>query len=50
MCPPYWPLVRRPPPSALVKDEFRHALRALGDTDRALEVNTAGRLRPDLVR
>jgi histidinol-phosphatase (PHP family) len=32
------------------EDEFRYALRALANADRALEVNTRGPLRPEIVR
>lgn len=32
------------------EDEFRHTLRVLADSDRALEVNTRGRFHPQIIR
>ncbi len=46
----YWPAGAGPFDPNVFENEFRHALRALADSDRALEVNTRGRLRPEIVR
>ncbi len=46
----YWPAGAGPYDPDTFEDEFRHALRALADSVRALEVNTRGRLRPEIVR
>ena len=46
----YWPAGAGPFDPNAFEDEFRHALRALADSDRALEVNTRRRLRPEIVR
>jgi histidinol-phosphatase (PHP family) len=46
----YWPADAGPFDVHAFEDEFRHALRVLADSGRALEVNTRGALRPDLVR
>jgi histidinol-phosphatase (PHP family) len=45
-----WPAGAGPFDPNAFEDEFRHALRALADSDRALEVNTCRRLRPEIVR
>jgi histidinol-phosphatase (PHP family) len=45
----YWPSSAGSMELRRFEDEFRHALRALADTDRALEVNTAGQLRAEVV-
>jgi histidinol-phosphatase (PHP family) len=46
----YWPEHAEPFDAYAFQDEFRHALRTLADNGRALEVNTAGSLRPEIVR
>jgi histidinol-phosphatase (PHP family) len=46
----YWPAQAEPFDPNAFEDEFRHALRVLADSGRALEVNTAGRLDPEIVR
>jgi histidinol-phosphatase (PHP family) len=46
----YWPESAGPFEVAAFEGEFRHALRVLAGSGRALEVNTRGRLRPELVR
>ena len=38
----YWPAEAGPFDPYAFEDEFRHALRALADSDRALEINTKG--------
>ncbi|WP_327587164.1 PHP domain-containing protein [Nonomuraea sp. NBC_00507] len=46
----YWPAQAGPFDPNAFEDEFRHALRVLADSGRALEVNTRGRLDPEIVR
>ncbi|BCJ78125.1 hypothetical protein CS0771_76690 [Catellatospora sp. IY07-71] len=46
----YWPEQAGPFEPHLFEDEFRHALRALAGGGRVLEVNTGGRLHPEIVR
>ncbi|TMR18639.1 PHP domain-containing protein [Nonomuraea turkmeniaca] len=46
----YWPAGEEPFDPNVFQDEFRHALRVLADSGRALEVNTRGRLHPEIVR
>jgi histidinol-phosphatase (PHP family) len=45
----YWPARAGPFDPYAFEDEFRHALRALAGSGRALEVNTRGPLRPEIV-
>ena len=45
-----WPQEAGPFEPEAFEDEFRHALRALSDAGRALEVNTAGPGHPEVVR
>jgi histidinol-phosphatase (PHP family) len=45
----YWPPDADPFDPKAFEDEFRHALRALADGGRALEVNTRTPLRPEIV-
>jgi len=45
-----WPAEAGPCDPAMFEEEFREVLRALADTSRALEVNTKGPLRPEIVR
>jgi histidinol-phosphatase (PHP family) len=44
-----WPADARPFDPSEFEDDFRHALRALASADRALEVNTRGPMRPEIV-
>jgi histidinol-phosphatase (PHP family) len=46
----YWPTSAGPLRLARFEGEFRHALRAVAGSGRALEVNTSGPLRPEIVR
>ncbi len=46
----YWPEQAGPFDPYAFEDEFRHALRALAEGGRELEVNTGGPLHPELVR
>jgi histidinol-phosphatase (PHP family) len=46
----YWPAEAGPYDPGVFEDEFRHVLRALADTGRALEVNTRVPLHADVVR
>ncbi|HZC26239.1 MAG TPA: PHP domain-containing protein [Actinopolymorphaceae bacterium] len=46
----YWPAHAGPYDPSAFEDEFRHALRVLADTDRALEVNTAIPLHEQVVQ
>ncbi|MEW1838684.1 PHP domain-containing protein [Nonomuraea angiospora] len=46
----YWPAQAGPFDPNAFQDEFRHALRVLADSGRALEVNTRGPLHPEIVR
>jgi histidinol-phosphatase (PHP family) len=46
----YWPAAADPFDPAAFEDEFRHALRVLAGSGRALEVNTRGQLYPEIVR
>ncbi|WP_226899081.1 PHP domain-containing protein [Nonomuraea phyllanthi] len=46
----YWPAREGPFDPYAFQDEFRHALRALADGGRILEVNTRGLLAPEIVR
>jgi histidinol-phosphatase (PHP family) len=46
----YWPAHAGPYDPNAFQDEFRHALRALADSDRALEINTQMPLHPEVVR
>jgi histidinol-phosphatase (PHP family) len=39
----YWPAEAGPFDPNAFEDEYRHALRALADSGRALEINTRGR-------
>ncbi|GIF99401.1 PHP domain-containing protein [Catellatospora citrea] len=45
----YWPAQAGPFDPCAFEDEFRHALRALADSGRALEVNTKVPLHPEVV-
>lgn len=45
----YWPDDAGPLDPGVFQDEFRHALRALADSGRVLEVNTAGPMLSELV-
>lgn len=45
----FWPASAGPFDPRLFEDEFRHALRALADSGRALEVNTRVPLHPEIV-
>jgi histidinol-phosphatase (PHP family) len=45
-----WPTSAGPFDPVDFEDEFRHALRAIAAGDRAVEVNTAGPLHPEVVR
>jgi len=45
----YWPAEAGPFAPSAFEDDFRHALRALADTGRALEVNTVVPLFPEVV-
>lgn len=45
-----WPAQAGPFDPYAFQDEFRHALRVLADSGRALEVNTRQRLLPEIVR
>jgi histidinol-phosphatase (PHP family) len=45
-----WPSSSGPFEPAALEEEFRHALRALAGTGRALEVNTRGPRHPEIVR
>ena len=45
----YWPPTAEPFEPKAFEDEFRHALRALADSGRALEVNTVVPLDPQIV-
>jgi histidinol-phosphatase (PHP family) len=44
-----WPTQAGPFDPSVFEDEFRHALRELAGTGRALEVNTRGPMRPEIV-
>lgn len=46
----YWSAKAGPYDPNAFQAEFRHALRALADSDRALEINTRVALQPDVVR
>jgi histidinol-phosphatase (PHP family) len=46
----YWPAQGGPFDPYAFRDEFRHALRVLADSGRALEVNTSVPLHPQIVR
>jgi len=46
----YWPTTAGPFDPAAFEEEFRHALRALADSGRALEVNTRNAPYPAIVR
>jgi len=46
----YWPAQAGPFDASAFEDEFRHALRVLGDSGRALEVNTARPPHAEIVR
>jgi histidinol-phosphatase (PHP family) len=46
----YWPTQAGPYDPNAFQDEFRHALRALADTSRTLEINTQVPLRAEIVR
>lgn len=46
----YWPPEAGPFEISDFRDDFRHALRVLADSDRALEVNTRMRFSPEIVR
>jgi histidinol-phosphatase (PHP family) len=46
----YWPTEAGPFDPRAFEDEFRHALRVLADSGRALEINTNGELRPLIIR
>jgi histidinol-phosphatase (PHP family) len=46
----FWPAQAGPFDLNAFEDEFRHALRVLADSDRALEVNTRLPLHPEIVR
>lgn len=46
----YWPADEAPFDPHVFEEEFRHALRALADSGRALEVNTRVPLHPEIVR
>jgi histidinol-phosphatase (PHP family) len=46
----YWPESAAPFDVHAFEDEFRHALAALARSDRTLEVNTRGKLPPEIVR
>jgi histidinol-phosphatase (PHP family) len=46
----YWPAELGPFESKPYEDEFRHALRALADSGRALEINTRSEFRPEIVQ
>jgi histidinol-phosphatase (PHP family) len=46
----YWPAHAGPFDPHAFEDDFRHALRALADSGRALEVNTRGQVHPEIVR
>ena len=45
-----WPAQAGPFDPNAFQNEFRYALRCLADSGRALEVNTRGQLRPEIVR
>jgi histidinol-phosphatase (PHP family) len=45
-----WPANAGPFEPQRFEDDFRHALRVLADADRALEVNTRGRVYPEIIR
>lgn len=45
-----WPAPAGPFDPKAFRDEFRHALRVLADSDRALEVNTRGQVHPEIIR
>jgi len=45
----YWPTHAGPYDPSAFEDEYRHALRVLADSGRALEVNTAVPLHPEIV-
>jgi histidinol-phosphatase (PHP family) len=46
----YWPAQAGPYDPYAFQDEFRHALRVLADSGRALEINTRVPLHPEIVR
>jgi len=46
----YWPAEAGPFDPGALEEEFRHALRVLADTGRALEINTRRPLGPEIVR
>ncbi len=46
----YWPAPAGPFDPNAFQEEFRHALRTVADSGRALEVNTRGPLHPEIVR
>lgn len=46
----YWPAEAGPYDPRAFQDEFRHALRALAQDGRALEINTRAPLHPEIVR
>jgi histidinol-phosphatase (PHP family) len=45
-----WPESAGPFDATLFEDEYRHALRVLADSGRALEINTRGQTHPRIVR
>jgi len=46
----FWPSQAGPFDPREFEDEFRHALRELADSGRALEVNTRGQVHPEIIR
>jgi histidinol-phosphatase (PHP family) len=46
----YWPVQAGPFDPVTLQDDFRHALRALAEAGRFLEVNTSGPLHPEIIR
>jgi len=46
----YWPEAAGPLDLAPFEDDFRHALRVVASSGRALEINTSGPLHPEVIR
>ncbi|WP_300611884.1 PHP domain-containing protein [Trebonia sp.] len=46
----YWPALATPFDPSEFEEEFRHALRVLAGTGKALEINTEGPMHPEIVR
>jgi histidinol-phosphatase (PHP family) len=46
----YWPPEAEPFDPYAFEDDFRHALRVLAESGRALEVNTSGQVHPEIIR